>query len=113
MYLFKLCTYLDVDPGDIIYIPLCIYLNTYQFRNQQLRLSIYIPLCIYLNTQSLVFVARNKNIYIPLCIYLNVLARNTFGHWENLHSTMYLFKLGARKELNDLLYLFTFHYVSI
>ena len=92
MLLLKCLPYTLQRSMSVIYIPLCYYLNSFQYQGCRKLENIYIPLCYYLNNENqalrlaashlhstmllLKFISfitslPSKVIYIPLCYYLN------------------------------------------
>ena len=84
-----------------IYIPLCIYFNSFTRPGRLICITIYIPLCIYFNgdkdtyteykyifTFHYVSISTDEDgeeidivsIYIPLCIYFNVKSGNRLSY---------------------------------
>ena len=118
MYLFKLLLRLTCRKGKF-HLHSTMYLFKRQF---PVVLSfccfIYIPPCIYLNNVTEQVKNEVNNIYIPPCIYLNSPDENTIYLIQgDLHSTMYLFKLGTGREqkfcsfyLHSTMYLFKLQY---
>ena len=98
---------------SFIYIPLCLYLyprfffvttavNSFTFHYVYIYIRgicapdssiyyIYIPLCLYLYSMQAGRRHGRHSIYIPLCLYLYLLKKFQGGHFENLHSTMFIF----------------------
>ena len=70
MYLFQLCKYLDVDPGDIN-----LHSTMYLFqRSSMSSTSLWITFTFHyvsISTRRIRIMIRSIPIYIPLCIYFN------------------------------------------
>ncbi len=113
MYLFQRLLIRELPDRLMIYIPLCIYFNSFRhwlrwFR-QYLHSTMYLfqpmpnqyslPLrttftfhYVSISTSVQSFIHRFSLIYIPLCIYFNTEKGNDIESQKDLHSTMYLFQ---------------------
>ena len=83
-------------------------------RNHIPRTLLYIPLCFYFNNVSYRRFPWTGRLYIPLCFYFNHIGHLiSFRILQSLHSTMFLFQWKLVDGGFDILFSFTFHYVSI
>ncbi len=134
MFIFISAPICSNQPGNRIYIPLCLYLYAVCYCTLYTISKIYIPLCLYLylclvicqcpflylHSTMFIFICLPSFsllslvfIYIPLCLYLYVFSVMLVKEFLLIYIPLclYLYKVYPKAHIEPTR--FTFHYVYI